>query len=91
MLTLAAKEDHKGADPSALPLLLCLPGVDGSYATAGSLAPKLAPAFDVKALVIPKDCREDLLGLVQVVRVWWVLLQRPKWNSGTSSSLRDVV
>ena len=63
------REAYQGVNPATLPLLLVLPGVEGSGVSALKLAPKLATKFDVKALVIPRDNRQDITSLVATIKV----------------------
>ena len=57
------------ADPASLPLLVYLPGIDGSGLAAYRQFPTLVASFDLRCLYIPKEDRlpfEELLALVRV-------------------------
>ena len=49
--------DEARPDASALPLLLVLPGADGSGITAWMQYPSLAQEYELRALCIPADDR----------------------------------
>lgn len=57
------------ANVAKLPLLLFLPGVDGTGLSAYRSYPALARAFDLKALMIPRKSRQDFAELVSTVKV----------------------
>lgn len=52
-----------------MPLLLVLPGIDGSIPTALKLAGDLVAKFDVKGLAIPRDSKDDFATLVATCKV----------------------
>lgn len=54
--------------PEDLPLLLVLPGIDGTGYTAASQFPALSEHFDLKTFLIPVDDRTPLDGLVKILR-----------------------
>ena len=49
------------------PLLLVLPGLDGSAVTAWTQYPELATGYEVRALAVPPNARVDFDGLVAAV------------------------
>ena len=53
--------------PTSLPLLLVLPGLDGSGITAMTQYPELAADYDVRAMSIPPDDRSAYLDIVELV------------------------
>ena len=54
---------------TSLPLMLYLPGIDGTGLAAYRSFPGLARAFDLKALVLPRKSRQDFKELVETVKV----------------------
>ena len=59
--------DEPRPDPERLPLLLFLPGADGSGITAWMQYPSLAQEYDVRALSIPSADRSSHQQLVKLV------------------------
>ena len=60
--------NHEQRNPSDLPLLLVLPGIDGTGYTAASQFETLAQRFDLKTFLIPVEDRTPLDGLVRILR-----------------------
>ena len=54
--------------PEELPLLVFLPGIDGTGYTPASQFPQLAERFDLRTFLIPVHDRTPLEGLVQIVK-----------------------
>ena len=55
------------ADPSNLPLLLYVPGIDGTGMAASRQFPELVEAFDLRAFSIPISDRTPFEGLVDLL------------------------
>ncbi|QDZ22010.1 alpha/beta fold hydrolase [Chloropicon primus] len=60
--------NHRDRKPEDLPLLIVLPGIDGTGYTAAAQFPALSERFDLKTFLIPVDDRTPLDGLVQILR-----------------------
>lgn len=61
-------DDEERPPASELPLLLVLPGLDGSAVTAWAQYAELAQSYEVKALAIPPSDRSDYETLIERVR-----------------------
>jgi len=55
-------------NPEELPILLILPGIDGTGYTAASQFEALSERFDLKTFFIPVEDRTPLEGLVKILR-----------------------
>lgn len=55
-------------NPEELPILLILPGIDGTGYTAAAQFPALSERFDLKSFFIPVEDRTPLEGLVKILR-----------------------
>ena len=55
-------------NPEELPLLIVLPGIDGTGYTAAAQFPVLCERFDLKTFLIPVGDRTPLDGLVSILR-----------------------
>jgi len=60
--------NHLERNPADLPLLIVLPGIDGTGYTAAAQFPGLSERFDLKTFLIPVNDRTPLDGLVQILR-----------------------
>ena len=54
-------------DPSTLPLLLYVPGIDGTGMAASRQFPELVQAFDLRAFSVPISDRTPFEGLVDLL------------------------
>jgi pimeloyl-ACP methyl ester carboxylesterase/1-acyl-sn-glycerol-3-phosphate acyltransferase len=54
--------------PRDLPVLLILPGIDGTGYTAAAQFPSLSERFDLKSFFIPVEDRTPIEGLVKILR-----------------------
>ncbi|CAG9466847.1 unnamed protein product [Pedinophyceae sp. YPF-701] len=59
--------DVPGRDPSALPLMVYLPGIDGTGLAAARQFPRLMEKFDLRAMTIPPQNRSGFRELVRTV------------------------
>ncbi|KAK9819759.1 hypothetical protein WJX72_002051 [[Myrmecia] bisecta] len=57
----------RGLDPANLPLMVYLPGIDGTGLAASRQFPYLVNAFDLRALSVPTHDRSTFQELVQIV------------------------
>lgn len=68
----------EGIETDTLPVMLYLPGEDGTGLTASRQFPSLAQSFDFEALTIPATDRTDFDGLVDLVKDYIVNSLHPR-------------
>lgn len=58
---------HKTVDPTTLPLMIYLPGIDGTGLAASRQFPSVMQAFDLRAFLTPVQDRTSFDGLVHII------------------------